>query len=254
LGAGVPACPPLSIRIGVSAGEATRENGDLYGPPVVEAARLCAAAAPGQILVSEVVRLLARGKGHTFTAVGELTLKGLPEPVAACEVKWEPIAPAAGVPLPPRLAATPMLELFGRSTEQDVLAKAWSHAQEGRRRVVLLAGEPGIGKTRRAAVIGRQFDLALLTRVADASALFPGALEPLPESRKKERAEGSPSPEERASWSRRALTPLFSEDVILDALDEATAAALITAALAETEQLDLPAEATKLEGLRERLS
>src|SRR5258708_6409040 len=67
------------IRIGVSSGEATREDNDLYGPPVVEAARLCAAAAAGQILVSEVVRLLARGKGHTFASVGELTLKGLPE-------------------------------------------------------------------------------------------------------------------------------------------------------------------------------
>jgi len=58
------------LRVGVSSGEATREDDDLYGPPVVEAARLCAAAAAGQILVSEVVRLLARGKGHTFTSVG----------------------------------------------------------------------------------------------------------------------------------------------------------------------------------------
>ena len=146
---------PVQIRVGVSSGEATRENGDLYGPPVVEAARLCAAAAAGQILVSEVVRLLARGKGHTFTSVGELTLKGLPEPVPACEVKWEPLAPAAGVPLPPRLAATPALGLFGRSAEQEVLAKAWSHAKDGQRQLVLLAGEPGIGKTRLAAEMAR---------------------------------------------------------------------------------------------------
>jgi class 3 adenylate cyclase/tetratricopeptide (TPR) repeat protein len=154
-GAGVPACPPLHLRVGASSGEATRENSDLYGPPVVEAARLCAAAAAGQILVSDVVRALARGRGHTFTSVGELTLKGLPEPVVACEVKWEALAPAAGVPLPPRLAATPALGLFGRSAEQAVLAKAWSQAKEGQRHLVLLAGEPGIGKTRLAVEMAR---------------------------------------------------------------------------------------------------
>jgi class 3 adenylate cyclase len=41
------------------------------------------AAAAGQILVSDLVRMLARGKGHTFTSVGELTLTGLPEPFPA---------------------------------------------------------------------------------------------------------------------------------------------------------------------------
>jgi len=55
VGAGVPACPPVQIRVGVSSGEATRENGDLYGPPVVEASRLCAAAAPG--LPAEAAKL-----------------------------------------------------------------------------------------------------------------------------------------------------------------------------------------------------
>ena len=154
-GAGFPACPPLQIRVGVSAGEATRDNNDLFGAPVVEAARLCAAATGGQILVSDVVRALARGRGHPFTSVGELTLKGLPEPVAACEVKWEPLAPAAGVPLPPRLATTPALGLFGRSAEQGMLAKVWRHAKEGQRHVMLLAGEPGIGKTRLAAEMAR---------------------------------------------------------------------------------------------------
>ncbi len=58
---------PLEIRIGVSSGEATQEGNDLFGPPVVEASRLCAAASARQILVSDVVRSLTRGKGHRFT-------------------------------------------------------------------------------------------------------------------------------------------------------------------------------------------
>lgn len=146
----------LQIRVGVSSGEATREGHDLYGPPVVEASRLCAAAASGQILVSEVVRLLARGKGHVFTPVGELNLKGLPEPIAACEVKWEPPKDTRHImPMPPRLAAHPALGLFGRGVQQEIIAKAWAAAQAGERRVVFLAGEPGIGKTRLAAEMAR---------------------------------------------------------------------------------------------------
>ena len=82
---------PLEIRIGVSSGEATLDGDDLYGPPVVEASRLCAAASAQQILVSDVVRSLTRGRGHRFTSVGGLTLKGLPEPVLAFEVVWEPL-------------------------------------------------------------------------------------------------------------------------------------------------------------------
>jgi class 3 adenylate cyclase/tetratricopeptide (TPR) repeat protein len=89
---------PLEIRIGVSSGEATQEGNDLFGPPVVEASRLCAAASARQILVSDVVRSLTRGKGHRFTSVGDLTLKGLPELVSAFEVVWEPLSkPAVAV-------------------------------------------------------------------------------------------------------------------------------------------------------------
>jgi class 3 adenylate cyclase len=106
----------VQIRIAVSTGEATEENGDLFGSPVVEAARLCAITAAGEIVISDVVRSLARGRGHTFTSLGELTLKGLPEPVSAFEVKWEPLQPEK-LPLPPRLTTAPTLGMFGRASE-----------------------------------------------------------------------------------------------------------------------------------------
>jgi class 3 adenylate cyclase len=149
---------PLQIRVGISSGEATHEDRDLYGPPVVEAARLCAAASAGQILVSDVVRVLARGKGHTFTPLGERTLKGLPEPVPASEVHWEPSAHR--VPLPPRLTVAGAVAMVGRDAEQAVIAQAWVQTKEGQRRIVLLSGEPGIGKTRLAteAALARHAD------------------------------------------------------------------------------------------------
>src|SRR5262245_8359437 len=136
---------PVQIRIGISSGEATREDDDVFGPPVVEAARLCAVAAGDQIVVSDVVRSLARGRGHNFSSLGELTLKGLPEPVASFAVKWEPLA--VGVPLPPRVTKAP-LGMFGRDAQSQALAAAWAKAKDGQRELVLVAGEPGIGKTR----------------------------------------------------------------------------------------------------------
>jgi class 3 adenylate cyclase/tetratricopeptide (TPR) repeat protein len=151
VGAGVPACPPLQMRVGISVGEATRESNDLFGPPVVEAARLCAAAQPGQILAADVVRVLSRGLGQPFAAIGELTLKGIADPVAACEVGWEPLADETAIPLPPLLAAGQQFAFAGRQPELDGLLGMWQQAQDRVRRVALIAGEPGIGKTRLAA-------------------------------------------------------------------------------------------------------
>ncbi len=82
----------LGIRVGVSVGDVTWEDGDCFGMPVVEAARLEAAARPGEILVSEYVRVMARGRGGLeFEERGALALKGVPEPVVAYSVAWEPV-------------------------------------------------------------------------------------------------------------------------------------------------------------------
>src|ERR1700680_1154768 len=69
---------PLGVRIGVSLGEATVEDGDYFGEPVVESARLCACADGGQIIVNALVRQLAGSRdGHSFKSVGGLDLKGI---------------------------------------------------------------------------------------------------------------------------------------------------------------------------------
>src|SRR5262245_50507056 len=82
--------PPIRVRVGASAGDVVWEDGDCFGTPVVEASRLCGAAEPGQILTSDVVRILAGSRGgHRFEPVGALELKGLAAPLDASEVVWE---------------------------------------------------------------------------------------------------------------------------------------------------------------------
>jgi class 3 adenylate cyclase len=141
---------PLAIRIGLALGDVTFEENDVFGIPVVEAARLVAAARAGQILVTALVRAVGGGRsGATFTDLGPLSLKGLPEPVPTCEVAWEPHAEPA-LPLPALL--TDVGPIFvGRDGDLQRLAQLWKEAAAGERRVALLAGEPGVGKTRLAA-------------------------------------------------------------------------------------------------------
>jgi class 3 adenylate cyclase/tetratricopeptide (TPR) repeat protein len=135
----------LEVRVGLSAGDVTFEDGDCFGTPVIEAARLCAAAGGGQILVSEVVRLLG-GSGYRLVSLGQLELKGLPEPVSTWEVAWEP-SPVSPVPLPALLAGGGRI-FVGRDEDLERLSQLWKETAAGERRLALLAGEPGIGKTR----------------------------------------------------------------------------------------------------------
>ena len=139
----------LSIRIGLSAGDVSFEEGDSFGTPVVEAARLCAAAAGGQIVVADVVRVLARGRGgHEVSPLGALELKGLPEPVEAHLVGWTPVRSTAEL-----RAQSPYV---GREAERAELRARLASAAAGRGGLVLVAGEPGIGKTRLVSEVCRE--------------------------------------------------------------------------------------------------
>jgi class 3 adenylate cyclase/tetratricopeptide (TPR) repeat protein len=139
---------PLGVRVGVSTGEAFREDGDYHGDVVVESARICALADAGQILATDAVRFIARRTDHRFTLVGERDLKGLPEPVLVVDVGWDPARVAAPVPIPPRLAGFSQTVLVGRRTERAALNDCLSQTWAGDRQVVFVGGEPGVGKTR----------------------------------------------------------------------------------------------------------
>ena len=140
---------PLSVRIGVSTGDAVEEDGDYFGETVVEAARLCAAAGGGEILATDVVALLGRSGDHEFEPVGELSLKGLPRPVPAVRVRWAVDGTAAQVPLPTRLEALAhdARTFVGREEQLRLLQEALDASIAGDQGTVLISGEPGVGKT-----------------------------------------------------------------------------------------------------------
>ena len=142
------ALAPLSVRVGVSAGEVSEDAEGIHGLVVVEAARLCAFATGGQILGTAIVQMLCAGHPeHEFVSAGSLELKGLPKALAAVEIAWG--TQSEGVlPFPLRLGELGHSTFVGRAAERERLSAAWREACQGQRRCTLLAGEPGIGKTR----------------------------------------------------------------------------------------------------------
>ncbi len=80
-----PVEAPLSIRIGLNAGEPVAEEQDLFGTAVQLASRICDRAAGGEIIASDVVRQLVAGKGFLFSDRGDTELRGFEEPVRLYE-------------------------------------------------------------------------------------------------------------------------------------------------------------------------
>ena len=145
----------LHVRVGIAAGESTVEDGDYFGMPSIEAARLCDKAATDGILVSAAAKMLVgRRDGLTFTSLGTLDLKGIPEPAEAFEVTWAPLGTDEVVDaaaLPTVLRSAPQIRYVGRAEERAWLQGIASEMRAGQRRLVFISGEPGVGKTRLAA-------------------------------------------------------------------------------------------------------
>ena len=78
---------PIRVRMGLNAGEPVVEEEDMFGTAVQMASRIAGLAEAGQILVSDVVRQLAAGKGYLFSDRGEQPLRGFEDPVRVYEVR-----------------------------------------------------------------------------------------------------------------------------------------------------------------------
>jgi len=142
----------IHLRIGMSVGDAVPDEGDWFGIPVNEAARLCAAADADQALVTQKVQLLADPGGPALSPVGEMALKGFESPAVVYAVDWaQPSLDERGRPFPRLLEIARARDFVARGGELDRVLAVLDQADTGRRQVVLVCGEPGIGKTTLAA-------------------------------------------------------------------------------------------------------
>ena len=143
----------VGIRIGLSIGEAVCEKGNYTGSPVIEAARLCALAQGGQILASALVKASAgRRQPFRFAAAGALVTKDIAEPVETLALMWD------SIPLPGGLGTVPDISrVVGRESQNDLLTQTYKRVAAGRgREVVLVSGEPGVGKSTLVAGLARR--------------------------------------------------------------------------------------------------
>src|SRR5436309_5570504 len=151
----VPVAPggKLHVRVGIAtglvvvgdlvgAGEA-HERGVVGETPNL-AARLQTLAEPGSVVIAASTHKLT-GEIFECEELGEVDLKGFVAPVAAWRVRGEGAVESRFEALHSAAALAP---LVGREEEIQLLLQRWTQAKEGEGRVVLLAGEPGIGKSR----------------------------------------------------------------------------------------------------------
>jgi len=81
---------PVLVRMGLSVGEPINDSDDLYGMPVITAARISAKADAEQIFVSQIVYALTASRGDfKFSTVGEMELKGIEGSQMVYEVAWK---------------------------------------------------------------------------------------------------------------------------------------------------------------------
>jgi predicted ATPase len=162
------ACVPLQVRVGIATGLVVVGNliGDgaaqeqaVVGETPNLAARLQALAEPGAVVISSSTRRLTGGL-FDYRDLGTVALKGFAETVPAWQALGASAAESRFKAL--RESTTP---LVGRGEEIDLLLRRWELAKGGQGSLVLLSGEPGIGKSRIAETILERLSGELHTRL-----------------------------------------------------------------------------------------
>jgi class 3 adenylate cyclase len=153
----VKAPEPLQVRIGLATGLVV--VGDLIGTGAAQeqavvgetpnlAARLQSLAEPGTVLIDANTRRLV-GDLFEFHDLGGVEAKGFAGVVPA----WRALRPSGVASRFEALRAASLTPLVGREEELEFLLRRWTRAKTGHGQVVLVSGEPGIGKSRIAAAL-----------------------------------------------------------------------------------------------------
>ncbi|MPR12770.1 AAA family ATPase, partial [Microvirga tunisiensis] len=161
---------PLHVRIGIATGVVI--VGDLVGSGEAQergvvgetpnlAARLQALAEPNAVMVAASTYRLIGGL-FEYEDLGALEVKGYAEPVRVWRVSGRSAAEGRYEALHPATAVTP---LVGREEEIELLLRRWRRVTSGDGQVVLVSGEPGIGKSRLIAALQERIEGEPQTRL-----------------------------------------------------------------------------------------
>jgi class 3 adenylate cyclase len=154
---GLKSHAPLQTRVGIATGLVV--VGDLIGSGASQeqaivgetpnlAARLQGIAEPNSVVIAESTRRLV-GDLFELEDWGGQNFKGVSVPVRA----WAALRPASIESRFDALHSSGLTELVGREEEVELLLRRWSKANDQEGQVVLLSGEPGIGKSRLTAAL-----------------------------------------------------------------------------------------------------
>ena len=159
----------LQTRVGIATGLVV--VGDLIGSGASQeqaivgetpnlAARLQGIAEPNSVVIAENTRKLV-GDLFELQDLGAQDLKGIAGSVRA----WAALRPSSVQSRFDALHGGGLTELVGREEELELLLRRWSKAKAGEGQVVLLSGEPGIGKSRLTAALSERISTEPLTRL-----------------------------------------------------------------------------------------
>jgi class 3 adenylate cyclase/predicted ATPase len=165
----IEARAPLQTRVGIATGLVV--VGDLIGTGDTKersivgetpnlAARLQAIAEPNTIVIADSTQRLL-GELFELQDLGSRDLKGIPRPLRP----WAVLRPSPVESRFDALHRTGLTAIVGREEQLELLLKRWSRAKTGEGQVVLVSGEPGIGKSRLTAALLDHLATELHTRL-----------------------------------------------------------------------------------------
>jgi len=141
------------VVVGDLIGEGSAQEQLVVGETPNLAARLQTLAEPGTVVIAAGARRLLGGL-FEYRDLGAVEVKGIAAPVSA----WQVLRPSAVTSRFEALHGSALTPLVGRNEEIDLLLRRWARAQAGDGQVVLISGEPGIGKSRITAELERRLD------------------------------------------------------------------------------------------------
>jgi class 3 adenylate cyclase/predicted ATPase len=139
------------VVVGDLIGEGSAQEQSVVGETPNLAARLQALAEPDSIVIAASTRRLV-GDLFEYSDLGAVEVKGIAGPVPA----WRVLRPSVVASRFEALRGSTLTRLVGRDEEIDLLLRRWARAKAGDGQVVLISGEPGLGKSRIVAALAER--------------------------------------------------------------------------------------------------